>query len=151
MSTPKFGAVIDALVELASTTSAGEVYDGPQATAEYPESFVVIGGTEDPDDEPSSFNQDWNGLGARTKVEEGEVNCAILVGTGNTASGAKPSRDRALAILTEIEDKVRLDPTLGGTLAGGWAQVSAGRFVQRINSQGIYVRVVFTVSYQTKN
>lgn len=149
MTTPKFGAVIDALVTLVGTTSVEAVYDGPTVTRESVTEFVVIGGTEDPDDEPSSFDQAWNGLGNRGKTETGEVTCAVLVGSGE--QDVKPARDRALAILGEIETAVRLDPSLGGVLSGGWCQVSAGRHVQRLNSQGLYVRITFTVSYQTKN
>ena len=149
MTTPKFGAVIDALVSIAATTSAGAVYDGPLVTAEYASDFLVVGGTEDPDDEPSSFDQAWNGLGARTKNESGEITCAVLVGTGDEQ--VKVSRDRALAILGEFETAVRADPSLGGVLIGGWCHVSSGRHVQRQNTQGLYVRITFTVSYQTKN
>lgn len=149
MSIPKFGAVIDALVTLARTTSAEAVYDGPAVTSESVSDFIVIGGTEDPDDEPSSFDQSWNGLGARTKNEAGEVTCAVLVGTGGDE--VKVARDRALALLGEVETAVRADPSLGGVLAGGWCHVSGGRHVQRLNSQGLYVRITFTVSYQTKN
>lgn len=149
MAVPKFGTVIDALVTLARTTSAQAVYDGPAITSEAVSDFIVIGGTEDPDDEPSSFDQSWNGLGQRGKVEQGEITCAVLVGTGN--EDVKVARDRALTILGEVETKVRADPSLGGVLSGGWAHVSGGRHTQRLNTQGLYVRVVFTVAYQTKN
>jgi len=149
VAAPRFGAVIDALVTLASTTSAKAVFDGPALSANMPADFVVIGGTEDPDDEPSDFTQTWNGLGARGKVETGDVTCAVIVGTGDEF--VKVARDRALSILDEIETLVRADPTLGGVLTGGWCQVSGGRHVQRLNTQGLYARVVFTVSYQTKN
>jgi hypothetical protein len=132
-----------------NSTSAQAVYDGPVVTTAATSDYVVIGGTEDPDDEPSSFDQEWNGLGARSKIETGEVTCAVLVGTGD--EGVKASRDRALVVLGEVETAVRADPTLGGVLTGGWCLVSGGRHVQRLNTQGLYVRVVFTVSYQTKN
>lgn len=149
MTVPKFGSVIDALVTLAGTTSARAVYDGPVNITAPPTDFIVVGGTEDPDDEPSSFDQSWNGLGAKTKNESGEITCAVLVGTGN--EDVKVARDRALTILGEVETKVRADPSLGGVLSGGWAHVSGGRHTQRLNTQGLYVRIVFTVTYQTKN
>ena len=149
MTVPRFGAVIDALVILADATSTQAVYDGPVNVTAATTDYVVIGGTEDPDDEPSSFDQTWNGIGQRGKVETGEVTCAVLVGTGD--EGVKVSRDRALAILGEIETAVRADPSLGGVLTGGWCQVSSGRHTQRLNTQGSYVRLVFVVSYTTKN
>jgi hypothetical protein len=149
MAVPKFGEVIDALVILAGTTSAQAVYDGPSVTSESVTDFVVIGGTEDPDDEPSSFDQAWNGLGNSGKLEAGEVTCAVLVGSGDQS--VKVARDRALEILDEIETALLADKTLGGVLSGGWCQLSSGRHVQRLNTQGLYVRITFTVSYQTKN
>lgn len=149
MAAPKIGAIIDALVVSARTTSASAVYDGPALSADMPPDFMVIGGTEDPDDEPSSFDQAWNGLGAKTKTEAGEVTCAVIVGTGN--DDVKVARDRALSILAEFETAVRNDPTLGGVLSAGWCHVSGGRHVQRLNNQGLYARISFTVSYQTKN
>jgi hypothetical protein len=149
MAVPKFAAVIDALVVLARTTSATAVYDGPTVTIPVPVDFVVIGGTEDPEDDGSSFDQSWNGLGKRTKDEAGEITCAVLVGTGDDE--VKAARDRALAILGEVEAAVRNDPSLGGVLVGGWAHVSGGRHVQRLTTEGLYVRITFTVAYQTKN
>lgn len=149
MSTPKFGAVVDALVTLAGNTSAQEVHDGPVVATNAATDYVVIGGTEDPDDDPGSFDQDWNGLGARGKLETGEIVCAVLVGSGDEA--VKTARDRALAILGEFETALRADADLGGVLSGGWCQLSGGRHVQRLNSQGLYVRIVFTVAYQAKN
>jgi hypothetical protein len=149
MSVPRFGAVIDALLDLARTTSAQAVYDGPVVVTSTPTDYLVIGGTEDPDDEPSSFDQDWNGLGARGKIEQGEITCAVLVGTGG--EDVKAARDRALEVIDEVETLVRADPSLGGVLSGGWCQVSSGRHTQRLNSQGLYVRIVFTVAYNTKN
>lgn len=149
MAVPKFGAVIDALVILAQTTTAGAVYDGPTVTGAAPADFIVIGGTEDPDDEPSSFDQSWNGLGKLGKNESGDVTCAVLVSAGD--DGVKVARDRALTLLGEMETKVRADPSLGGALSAGWCQVSSGRHVQRLTTQGLYVRITFTVAYQTKN
>jgi hypothetical protein len=149
MADPKFGAVIDALVTLAGTTSAGAVFDGPSVNGLNAVDFVVVGGTEDPDDEPSSFDQAWNGLGNRTKNEAAEITCAVIVGVGD--DGVKIARDRAIAVLGEFETAVRADPSLGGVLSGGWAHVSGGRYLQRLNTQGLYVRIAFTVSYQTKN
>lgn len=150
MTSPVFGRIIDALLGIAEATSASAAYDGPIVTSEAPEDFIVVGGTEDPeDDQPSSFTQIWNGLGARGKIETGEITCAVLVGTGG--DDVRSSRDRALLLVSEFEDLVREDPSLGGILQGGWAHVSGGTHTQRFTTQGMYVRIVFTVSYQTKN
>lgn len=149
MPIAKFGAVIDALLTLAESTSVERVYDGPVVTSEAPATFMVIGGTEDPDDEASSFDQTWNGLGARGKNETGEVTGVVIATTGN--DGVRAARDQALTLLAELEALIRSDPSLGGVLTGGWAQASGGRYVQRKNSQGLYARVTFTITYQTKS
>lgn len=147
MATSRFGAVVDALVTLVDATSVLGVFDGPANTSDVPTEYVVVGGTEDPDDDAGEFTQAWNGLGARTKTETGEVTCAVLVGTGDDV--VKAARDRALAILGEVETAVRNAPDLTGALTSGWCHVSAGRPSQRRNTNGLYARIVFTVSYQT--
>lgn len=141
--------MVDALVTLVKATSVADehVFDGPPNTADGPTEYVIVGGTDDPDDDAGEITQDWNGLGARTKTETGEVTCAILVGTGDDV--VKTARDRALVIFGEVETAIRNAPDLTGALTAGWAHVASGRPSQRRNANGLYARVVFTVQYQT--
>jgi len=148
VTTSRFGAVIDALVTLVDTTSVTHTFDGPPNTAEGPTEYVIVGGTDDPDDDAGEITQAWNGLGAGAKQETGEVTCAVLVGTGDDV--VKTARDRALVILGEIETALRADKTLGGVLVSGWCEMASGRPSQRRNSNGLYARVAFTVRYQTR-
>ena len=148
MATSRFGAVVDALVSLIDATSVTHVFDGPPNTADTLDEYVIVGGTDDPDDDAGEIQQEWNGLGAGAKQETGQVTCAVLVGTGNDV--VKTARDRALVVLGEVETALRADKTLGGVLVSGWCGLAEGRPSQRRNSNGLYARVVFTVQYQTK-
>jgi hypothetical protein len=146
-TTSRFGAVTDALITLIGATDVSATFDGPFLTADIPIDYAIVGGTDDPEDDGGEFTQDWNGLGARTKVETGEVVCAILVGTGDDV--VKVARDRALDIVGQVETAIRADPTLGGAVVSGWCQVSRGVPRQRTNTAGLYVRIVLTIAYQS--
>ena len=148
MATSRFGAVVDALVTLVDATSVTHVFDGPPNTADTLDEYVIVGGTDDPDDDAGEFDQDWAGIGRQSKNETGEVTCAVLVGTGNDV--VKTARDRALVVVGEIETALRADPTLGGVLSAGWSHLSEGRPRQRRNANGLYVRVTFTVAFQSR-
>ena len=148
MSTSRFGAVVDALVTLADATSVAQVFDGPSLTADSLTEYVVIGGTEDPGDNAGEITQEWNGIGAKARQEQGEVQCAVLVSTGDDT--VKTARDRALAIRGEIETALRADPSLGGVLAPGWAHLNESTAVQLRNTNGLAVRLPFRVTYQTR-
>jgi hypothetical protein len=148
VTTSRWGAVVDALVVLVGTTSAAQVFDGPPNTADSLTEYVTVGATEDPDDDGGEIGQEWNGIGAGTKQETGQVVCAVLVGTGDDV--VKTARDRALVIFGEVETALRADKTLGGVITSGWCEMSTGRPRQRRNTNGLYVRVEFTVDYQTR-
>ena len=147
MATSRFGAVIDARVPLCDATTVAAVFDGPPLTADVPMEYVVVWGTE-ADDDDSTLSQEWRGLGAKSRQESGEVTCALLVGTGGDV--VKTARDRALAILAEIEVAVRADLTLGGALTAGWCEMRSAQPTAVRTSDGLYVRVVFTIAYQNK-
>ncbi len=146
-TTSRFGAVVDALVTAIDATSVQHVFDGPPLTSESLTEYVIVGGTNDADDDAGEFAQTWAGLGAKAKDETGEVTCAVLVQTGD--DGVKAARDRALVIFGEIETAVRADPTLA-VLVSGWLNLSAGRVSQRRNANGLYARLVLTVSYKCR-
>jgi hypothetical protein len=148
VTTSRWGAVVDALVVLVDTTSAAQVFDGPPNTADSLTEYVTVGATEDPDDDGGEIEQEWNGIGAGTKQEVGRVVCAVLVGTGDDV--VKTARDRALVIFGEVETALRADKTLGGVITSGWCEMSIGRPRQRRNPNGLYVRIEFVVTYQTR-
>lgn len=148
MSTSRFGAVVDALIVSIGTATGATVLDGPSNQTLTVDEYVVVGGTDDPDDDAGEIEQEWNGLGASAKQETGEVTCAVLVGTGGDV--VKTARDRALVLFGQIETAVRADKTLGGVITSGWCEMRSGRPSQRRNTNGLYARIVFTITYQSR-
>jgi hypothetical protein len=147
VTTSRFGVTVDALVSLFATTSAEAVYDGWPLTGDVPADYIIVGGTEDPDDESGEFDQDWAALGKQARTETAQITCAILAGTGDDS--IKVARDRALAILAECEALLRTTPALG-VLEPGWAHLTSVAVRPVRNTEGTYVRVRFTVAYQSR-
>jgi hypothetical protein len=148
VTTSRFGAVVDALVTLVDATSVAHTFDGPPNTADTLAEYAIVGGTDDPDDDAGEIDQTWAGIGAGAKQETGEVVCAVLVGTGDDV--VKTARDRALVLFGEVETALRADKTLGGVITSGWCEMASGKPRQRRNTNGLYVRIEFTVRYQTR-
>ena len=62
----------------------------------------------------------------------------------------KAKRDRAYAILADLETAIVADPTLGGVVSSGHLLPSEQRYEPRSNEAGAYVRIVFVVSYTAR-
>lgn len=148
MTTSRWPSIVDALLAAFAATDAALVLDGPNGTADVATDYVVVGGTEDPDDDAGEFDQDWRGLGAKARQETGTVTCAVLAATGD--DDIPTTRARAFEILGQLETAARTDPTLGAAINSGWLHVTNGRASQRRNANGAYVRIVFTVSYSAR-
>jgi hypothetical protein len=107
--------VIDALVaEYRSALSNVAVYDGTGITEE-PGDFVMVGvGDPDSNQPPTSADtsQDWAGLGAHRRDEEGTVTCCAVSWNGES-EGLGQARDRVRSMLDAIGDIHRANPTLG--------------------------------------
>ncbi len=150
MTASRWPQVYDGLVT--TFTAAGlTVYDGPEfsLTSDSVGEFVIVGGNGDPDGDPGQLDQDWVGLGAKSRDEEGSVICSVVVQSGDTA--IKPSRDRAFVILATLTTAITTDPTLGGAVASGWlSPPKAGNPEQRENSLGSYVRLTLTVPFKSR-
>jgi hypothetical protein len=125
--------------------STVEVVDGPQANSEAANEWLFVGFDGDAPDEGSeglNATQDLMAF-AKTKQETGEVTNAIVVRDGGTDI---PSlRARAFQILSDAEDSLRTDMTLGGTVMQ--AYVSEHSYMPTQTTAGAKVRVVFTVTY----
>lgn len=145
--TAKIPAAIDALV--ATLGAVTTTYDGPSALPQvWPDELVIVGGTEDPDDETVTAEYDWVGLGAKKRHETGRITCALIVQRGDI--DVKANRDRAFAVLGLLEAAIVADPTLGGAVNSGWFLPEAVSFSQRQNDRGSYARIVLTVFYQSR-
>jgi hypothetical protein len=150
VTTSRWPSVYDALLTTFRVVSGLTVFDGPEfgLTADSVGEFVIVGGNGDPDGDPGAITQAWKGLGHNSRDETGEVNCAVIVQTGDTV--IKTSRDRAFVLLASLETALLADPTLGAAVTAGWMLPINGTPEQRENSLGSYVRLPFTISYNTR-
>lgn len=145
--TSRLPAAIDALV--ATFGAVTTTFDGPGALPQvWPDELVIVGGTEDPDDDAATASYEWAGIGAKKRNEAGEITCAVLVQQGDL--DVKENRNRAYILLAALESAVVSDPTLGGAVISGWFLPSSAIFRQRQNDRGSYARIVLTVSYQSR-
>ena len=125
--------------------STVRVVDGPQVNEEDANEWLFVGYDADNLDdstEGASAEQDWMAF-AKLKQEQGEVTCAAVVRSGEVNIPAV--RARALDIVSDAEDGLRTDPTLGGLVMQSW--LSDQRFIPMVTQTGCKARVVFTVSY----
>lgn len=95
-------------------------------------------------DAPSAV-QSWGMLGNRRRDEEYTLAGLIWVmKPGQMEPVIKAARDRAFELLAEIEDFLRLDPTIGGTTKV--SELSAYPFEQGANGDGRYCQIDFEIS-----
>lgn len=147
MSTSQIPAVLDALIATvtAAVASTTLVYDGPRVTAESSADSVVIGDDMDARNETAVLsNQSWAALGNQSRDELVDVPCAILSSSGD-ARDVKVVRDRAFAILAQIEGALRVTPSQGGA-AVLWTEVTDFSYTAiQDAATGITAWVRFTV------
>lgn len=149
MTTSRLPAVIDALVSiLTPALSNVTVYDGPVPSSLAATRVLAVGSTVDDEDIAGDVAQEWRGIGAKAKQEDGAVLCTAIAQEGTT--DVKTLRDACYDIVSTVEDTLRADVTLGGVVTPGWAHVTAGSLRQTQTSDGLVVRVNFTVSYETR-
>jgi hypothetical protein len=145
--TSRLPAALDALLDTFGAVT--QSYDGPEALpGVWPDEFVIVGGTDDPDDDTASASYEWAGLGAKQRNESGEITCALIVQRGDIV--VKANRDRAFTVMAALEAAVVADPTLGGAVQSGWFLPSGVTYSQRQNDRGSFARIVLTVTYQSR-
>lgn len=134
---------------LTETVLAGvRVADGPQVNSEPSTEWLFVGydGAETSEFvEGAVVEQDLITF-ARGKKEGGEVKCGIVAIRGDPDIVA--CRQRALTIMSVVENSIRTDMTLGGAVMH--AYVSAISYIPSQPDKGAKVRVVFTVTYQAQ-
>lgn len=149
-TTSRLPAVIDALIETFGTVTDLTVFDGPEfsLTEDAVGEFVIVGGNGDRSAESGSLAQTWAGMGHHSRNEEGGVDCALVVQTGDSV--IKTSRDRVFVLLGELETALVADPTLGGAVMAGWMLPLSASIEAEENGLGSYVRLSFTISYRSR-
>lgn len=105
-------AAIDALVTMLTVRPALAVpgtlvVDGYPANARSIKQLITIGGQVDA---TATGTQEFASLGARRRTED----YTIRVYCSAVDADQKKARDAAFALMAEVEDLLRTDPTLGG-------------------------------------
>ena len=157
MSTSAVPLLLDALVSTFTTAlataslTAGPivVYDGPTTSRDPQGEFVVVGDNGDVTDdaEASRTEQQWAGIGGRSKDETGGITCAVVCWSGD--SEFKPLRDRAFVLLGLLETALRANPQLGVLGPPGHAQIETVD-LRQVLVGGAVVRLVITVTFQAR-
>lgn len=157
MATTRIGAAIDALVVLcrAAPGLAGVVvFDGPRVTDNdlVNPDRLYIGASAD-DDPAAEGDQDFAHLGARARDETFAIACTAEAWSGDT--DMKVRRDRALALLAEVENLLR--PTDANPRAYTisesvlYAHIAGGmRLVQRQTGNGAIASITFHVTCRAR-
>lgn len=155
MATSTVFGLIDTLVEhFREVLPEVNVYDG-FGISEDASDFLMVG-VEDPNgSEPTSADvqQEWAGLGAKSRYEAGTVTCAALAWRGNPGDeGQAEARAAAAAIVAAVENDLRRDPNLGAAVPGlMWVGFGTRlRLVQDQTGSGPMALVVFDIAFKSK-
>ena len=151
--TSRIPAATDALVGLLTSAvgSSTNVVDGPPLTWNGVElaqgsvsesSYLFVGATPD-SDTSASGTQDFNAAGAVSRDELFDIDCTAFVWAGDQVM--KAIRDAAFALVAQVEQAIRSDPSLGAAVL--YSRMSGvTSMAQRQSEQGADVTVTFTVA-----
>lgn len=159
MTTSRIPQVIDYLVTLfASAPTVGKatppvsVLDGPVVIADPGPLALWVGVDDiDPGAQPraASSTQEWAALGRMGRNEQLSVFCVAQAWSGS--DDVRTLRLQAAAIVSAVEDLVRGDASLGGTVSvPGNAAVTAAEWAQRPTTRGMAVQVSFEITAQAR-
>jgi hypothetical protein len=144
--------LIGTLVTQLGAELEANVYDAFGEVTEDPGDYLVIG-FEDPNDDQATSaegQQEWAGLGARARNEEGTVTCFALSWNGDADMSA--ARTAVKAITDAVESHLRADPNLGGDVPGLlWTGYGTRtRVIQIPATDGACVMCVFDVAFKAR-
>jgi hypothetical protein len=147
MATSRVPATIDALVAL--FTAAGlTTWDGPLVTGDYqPAIHVGYDGDPEGDFKAVDADQEWAGIGAKSRDEEFDVICCAITVSGN--SDIRSAREAAFAMLAVVENALRVNPSLGQAPPFVAAYRPAAVHTEP-TAAGWSVRAVFNVHVKTR-
>lgn len=152
MTTSVTFALIDALIDRWTPVLDVNVLDGYGLTDD-PGDFLMVG-ADDPDDDKAvsaEFRQEWHGLGANARLEEGSVQCLALSWNGD--ADPRAARHGVEATTNAVENHLRADPNLGGTVPGlMWAAFAGirGEIHQMQGETGAAAWCVFDVAFKAR-
>lgn len=143
MATSTIPAAIDGLIDIiaAESSLAGIAIIDGQPTTELPPDYIAIGFADEAG-EAIVGRQDPATLGNLRRSEVYTIACEISAWTGSTVM--KTVRDRAFYILAGVENAVRADGTLhGSVIFGDFGEIQVAQ-VQ--TAQGAVVVIRFTIA-----
>jgi hypothetical protein len=151
MTTSVVFDLIDVLVEQLGSALSVNVLDGYGLTDD-PGDYLMVG-VEDPDSDRATSaegKQEWHGLGNRARLEEGTVTCIAMSWNGDADLSA--ARAAAKVTTAAVEDHLRSDPNLGGTVAGlMWTGYGTRtELIQLQATDGACVMCVFDVAFKAR-
>ena len=143
--------LIGTLVTRFDSVLSTNVFDGYGITDD-PGDYLMVG-VEDPDSDrgiAAEARQEWAGLGARARYEEGTVTCVALSWNGDADMSA--ARTACKAITVAVENHLRGDPNLGGTVTGlMWTGYGTRTQLIPIQAEdGACVICVFDVAFKAR-
>jgi hypothetical protein len=151
MSTSVVFDLVDALVSRLTPLLEVNVFDGYGITDD-PGDYLMIG-VEDPDSDRATSaesKQEWAGLGARSRYEEGTITCIAMSWNGDGDLSA--ARAACKATTVAVEDHLRDDPNLGGDVTGlNWTGYGTRtELIQLQATDGACVMCVFDISFKAR-
>jgi hypothetical protein len=165
MAVTSYFTVIDALVALFggnnNIVDLGDieyvVFDGLPTSEEYPNEVLILGWDSDPegDFKAADLNQDWaDAKGSKRRDETVEIPCAAISHYGD-GDAWKPCRDRAEAVLADVETRLRSTPDLGIPIDGVRQHLTAeykpsGAYQEPAADTGDWFRMQFVVRVSTR-
>ena len=127
------------------------VVDGDIVTGEPGTTLMV--GWDDPDNEratSATSNQEWAGIGAKARNEDGEITCLVVALDGNSVMAT--ARATAKAVTDAVENALRADPNLGGAVPGlMWVSYGTRTEVRQwLSDQGAVCSITFEIAFKAR-
>lgn len=148
--------VFDLIPALVTAFTAGlpntiHVIDGDTVTGDAG-TFLMVG-WEDPDNDRATSatgKQDWAGLGARARDEEGTITCLVIAWNGDSDFAA--ARAALRAATDGVEGLLRADPNLDGAVPGlMWTGYGTNtQLRQWLSDQGAVATCTFDVAFKAR-
>lgn len=132
---------------LARLESVVKTWDGPVVSGDFDDA-VFVGYDGDPDGEFQAIAnhvQSWASLGAKKRNESFSIICAVCVLLGDDI--VKVARDKGYAMLAQVEDALRADPSVG-QLSPFVASIKPSVAFTEPTENGMQVRIPFTIDVE---
>lgn len=147
----RLAAAIDALYDTVTAAATGvNVWDGPVLSGNSGDTIHIgFDGDLEGDAKAADTEQEWAGVGRRSRDEEIDIVCAAVVLVGSSDARWKTARDRAKALIETVGVALRANPSLGLSPPIVF-ELQPGEYFQENGPAGYQARFVFTVHVTTR-